>query len=223
MTYSGLREAYAFQDLRGLHEKVVGVDMTGELPEQELLFRYIRGDSKVLELGGNIGRSSIVISKLLDNPQDHVVLESDPRSADQLRKNKKANGCGFQVVNAALSGTPILQKGWDSMPVYDTTPPPAGWDYVPTITWDELRQKHPIRFNTIVADCEGCMESIFRSYPQILDGIRTIVVENDAQFRDMRAHEFISSFIARRGFRSVECRDLDTSHPCFFQVWVNNC
>ena len=118
--YGGLREAYkleVFQDLHEIHKRVVGVDMTKELPEQELLFRYIRGDAKVLEFGGNIGRSSIVISKLLDNPQDHVVLESDPKIAAQLEKNRRANGCGFVVVNAALSETPIIQKGWNAAPV----------------------------------------------------------------------------------------------------------
>lgn len=220
--YGGLVEAYkleGFEHLREIHERVVGVDMKKELPEQELLFRYIRGDAKVLEFGGNIGRSSIVISKLLDNPQDHVVLESDPKIAAQLEKNRRANGCGFVVVNAALSETPIIQKGWNAAPVVGSTPPPVGWDFVPTITLEELRQRHPIRFDTIVADCEGCMEKVFQSYPDILDGIRTIVIENDAQIRSREAHDFISSFVARQGFRSVECRDLNAKRPCFFQVW----
>lgn len=225
MTYGRLDGAYVecFEHLHEIHEKVVGVDMTGELPEQELLFRYIRGDAKVLEFGGNIGRSSIVISKLLDNPRNHVVLESDPKIAKQLEKNKQANGCGFTIVNAALSETPIVQRGWDAASVdlgSMSTPPPDGWNYVPTITWAQLKQKHPIHFDTIVADCEGCMEKIFQSYPHILDGIRTIIIENDAQLRDARANDFISSFIARRGFRSVECRALNSDRPCFFQAWL---
>jgi hypothetical protein len=47
MSYHKLGMAYEndilehFQNLHEIHEKVIGVDMSGELPEQELLFRYI--------------------------------------------------------------------------------------------------------------------------------------------------------------------------------------
>lgn len=225
MNYSNLRGAYNFiehfANLHELHEKVINVDMNAELPEQELIFKFIKRDAKVLELGGNVGRSTIVISKLLGNPENHVVLESDPDIAKELTKNKIANKCHFKVVNAALSETPIMQSGWLAQNIEPThTPLPAGWKYVPTITYKELEAKHNIKFDTLVADCEGCLEKIFKSYPRILDNIHTIIVENDAVFYNADMDTYIKSFIQKNGFRSVECKDLSPDKPCFYQVWV---
>lgn len=226
MSYHKLGMAYEkdileqFQNLHEIHEKVIGVDMSGELPEQELLFRYIHKDAKVLEFGGNIGRSSIVISKLLENPQHHVVLESNPDIAKELLKNRNQNHCGFHVVNAALSETPIIQNDWNTKPAPPHSTLPEGWKSVPTITYKELVRRYPIRFDTLVADCEGCLVPIFKSYPFLLDNVHTIVIENDAQYSSTQSNDYIQNFIRKHGFRSVECRAYNEEMPCFFQVWI---
>jgi len=225
MNYGNLKKAYDFvenfENLHQIHEKVINLDMNFELPEQELIFKFIKKDAKVLELGGNVGRSSIVISKLLDNPNNHVVLESDPDIAKELIKNKHANDCHFNVVNAALSETPIIQSGWYAKNIEPThTPLPKGWKYVPTITYKELEERYNINFDTLVADCEGCLEKIFKSYPNILDNIHTIIIENDAKFYNGDMDTYIKSFIKKSGFRSVECKDLNPNEICFFQAWV---
>jgi FkbM family methyltransferase len=210
-----------YQHLHEIHEKVVGVEMNRELPEQELIFKYVKRNAKVLEIGGNIGSSSIVISKILDNPKDHVVLESDPTIAQELIKNKITNNCGFHVVSAALSKTPMIQNGWNTKNINaksKSTPLPEGWKYIPTITYEELIKQHPIKFDTLVADCEGCLHPIFESYPHILNNIKTIVIENDAEFISPDMNNSIKSFIKSKGFKSVECRDLPPV-SCFFQVW----
>ena len=218
-----LRNAYElvehFTDLHEIHEKVVGVNMSGELTEQELIFRYIREDAKVLELGGNIGRSSIVISKILQKPHHHVVLESDPEIANELMQNKKANKCGFQIVNAALSEKPMIQNGWTTQLHEHNRIIPHGWKAIPTITLQQLQTLHPISFDTLVVDCEGCLEPILKAYPFFLDKIHTIVIENDAQFISQESNNFIDSFIRKKGFRNVECRQLE-QYPCFYQVWL---
>ena len=38
-----------------------------ELPEQKMAIRYLTGNEKVLEIGGNIGRNSLVIASLINN------------------------------------------------------------------------------------------------------------------------------------------------------------
>ena len=38
-----------------------------ELPEQKMVVRYLNGNEKVLEIGGNIGRNSLIISSILGN------------------------------------------------------------------------------------------------------------------------------------------------------------
>jgi FkbM family methyltransferase len=225
MNYDNLQNAYQvvehFSHLHELHEKVVGTDMSGELTEQELIFKHLPRNANVLELGGNIGRASIVISKLLKKPQHHVVLESDPVIAKELIHNKHANHCKFKVITAALSDTPMIQNEWNARNVKNThTPVPQGWKYIPTITLDTLKEMHTIPFNALVADCEGCLGSILRSYPSFLDKINTIIIENDAQLTDMQNHKFIQNFIQNKGFHSVDCRELPgTPYSCFFQVW----
>ena len=74
--------------LQDIHKNTQKVNMSGELPEQKIIFGNLPRNSKVLEIGGNIGRASIIISNLLKNPLDHVVVESDPKIADKLKENR---------------------------------------------------------------------------------------------------------------------------------------
>ena len=45
-----------------------------ELPEQKMVVNYITGNEKVLEIGGNIGRNSLVIASLLQDSTNLVTL-----------------------------------------------------------------------------------------------------------------------------------------------------
>jgi FkbM family methyltransferase len=189
------------------------MDMSSEIHEQHLIFKHLPRNARVLELGGNEGRASMVITKLLKNPSHHVVLESDPAIAAKLEHNKRVNRGGFHVVNAALSEKPMMQKGWVVREL--TTPtPPEGWTVVPTITYQELQKKHPLPFDTLVVDCEGCLGPIFRSYPQILHKVRTIIIENDAVLFSRELNEEILTFLTKNGFRCVA-----SEHSGFYEVW----
>ena len=55
-----------------------------ELPEQKMVIRYLTGNEKVLEIGGNIGRNSLVIASILQDDTNLVTLESDIDIALQL-------------------------------------------------------------------------------------------------------------------------------------------
>jgi len=55
-----------------------------ELPEQKMAIRYLTGKEKVLEIGGNIGRNSLVIASILENNSNFVSLECDSNIANQL-------------------------------------------------------------------------------------------------------------------------------------------
>jgi hypothetical protein len=45
-------------------------NLNDELPEQKMTLRYLKGDAKVLEIGGNIGRNSLIIASILDNDKN---------------------------------------------------------------------------------------------------------------------------------------------------------
>ena len=88
-----------------------------EFPEQKMTVSYLTGDEKVLEIGGNIGRNSLVIGHILKqkNNDNFVTLECDPNIAIQLTENRNLNNMSFHIENSALSKRKLIQKGWDTI------------------------------------------------------------------------------------------------------------
>ena len=76
-----------------------------EYPEQAMAVRYLTGNEKVLEIGGNIGRNSLIIASILNsnNNDMFVSLECDTDISIQLEHNKNKNNLKFFVENSALS------------------------------------------------------------------------------------------------------------------------
>ena len=76
-----------------MHEKLKlsGGNFNKEMPEQIMSVMYLKGHEKVLELGGNIGRNSLIIASLLNDSSNLVTLESDEHIAKRLNKNRKIN------------------------------------------------------------------------------------------------------------------------------------
>ena len=169
--------------------------MTGNLRdeknEQLMSVKYIKPDDVVLEIGGNIGRNSLVIASLLDNPSNLVVLESDPASSGILKKHSEINKLPFLIEDSALSQHPLIQKGWNTKIGTEE----SGWFKVKTITWEDLKKKYPLNYNVLVADCEGALYHILQSYPEIIEGIKTILLENDFYEKDQAlwVHDFLKS------------------------------
>jgi predicted O-methyltransferase YrrM len=78
-----------------------------EVPEQLMVVKYLTGTEKVLEIGGNIGRNSLVINSILKDNKNLVVLESDSSIADQLLENRNLNNFNFHIENSALSNRKV--------------------------------------------------------------------------------------------------------------------
>jgi len=87
-----------------------------EFPEQKMVARYLSGNEKVLEIGGNIGRNSLIIASILTNNNNLVTLESDVNIAMQLKENRDLNNLNFYIENSALSKRKLIQTGWDTIP-----------------------------------------------------------------------------------------------------------
>ena len=209
----------AVMDLAPLHAKlkIQGGHFNDELIEQSMSLKYITASDKVLELGGNIGRNSMIIASILEDPRNLVVLESDPNSANILKSNAQLNNLPFHVVSAALSAQPLIQQGWVSKP--GTSEP--GWYPVATMPWETLKSLFPLDFTVLVADCEGALHPILHSYPQVLDGIRLVLLENDFQTKEEAI--WVHDLLRAQGFREVysttcpiawgHCKDF------FWQAW----
>ena len=147
-----------------------------ELPEQLMTIKFLTGNEKVLEIGANIGRNSLIIGSILKECNNFVSLECDTESAHKLCENRDLNNMNFHIENAALAKRQIIQKGWDTI-VSDTII--DGYKKVNTITLEELNNKYNIAFDTLILDCEGAFYYILMDMPEILNNINLIIMEND--------------------------------------------
>ena len=191
-------------------------NMNEELPEQKISIMYLTGSEKVLEIGGNIGRNSLIISSILNYSGNLVTLESDPIVSKQLEENRDLNDFNFHIENSALSKRKLIQKGWDTIPsdiLID------GYKWVNTITYNELKKKYNINFDTLVLDCEGAFYYILMDMPKILENINLIIMEND--YKNLSDKEYIDNILKKNNFYRdyVEAGGWGPCYQNFFEVW----
>jgi FkbM family methyltransferase len=187
-----------------------------EYPEQIMSVMYLKGHEKVLEIGGNIGRNSLIISKLLNNQSNLVTLECNTSIYNQLVYNKHINGLNFNIENAAISKRPLIQQGWNTFVSEQLL---EGYKRVNTITYPELVNKWQINFDTLVIDCEGAFYYILMDFPEIIENVNLIIMEND--YFNFEHKQFIDNKLKQNGFY-VDYSKPGGWGPCasfFYEVW----
>jgi FkbM family methyltransferase len=217
-TVTTINENYIANRIQNIHStlKIKYGSFNEELPEQKMAVRYLTGDERVLEIGGNIGRNSLIIASILKNSLNLVTLESDVNIANQLTENRDLNNLHFHIESSALSKRKLIQKGWDTLPS-DTLQ--AGYTWVNTISIEQLKEKYSIEFDTLVLDCEGAFYYILMDMPEILDNVNLIIMEND--YKDISVKNYIDETLKGRGFY-VDYAESGGWGPCannFFEVW----
>jgi FkbM family methyltransferase len=188
-----------------------------EVPEQFMSVLALTGNEKVLELGGNIGRNSLIIASILNNPENLLTLESDTNICSQLRENRDLNCLNFHIENAALSNRKLIQKGWNTIPSNILL---DGYNWINTITFKELKEKYKIEFDTLVLDCEGAFYYILVDMPEILDNINLIIVEND--YTDPSHKLYVDNILKNNSFTLVYYENVgyvpSYCNP-FYEIW----
>jgi FkbM family methyltransferase len=192
-----------------------------ELPEQKMAIRYLTGNEKILEIGGNIGRNSLVIASILgnNNSTNFVTLESDLNIARQLTENRDLNNFHFHIESSALSNRKLIQRGWETIPsdvLLD------GYNWINTISLANLKTKYNIEFDTLVLDCEGAFYYILMDMPEILNNIKLIIMEND--YLDITHKNYINDILLQNNFirHYSECGGWGPCYDNFFEVWCKN-
>jgi len=205
--------------LKNLHSKlkILYGNFNDEVPEQKMAIRYLKGNEKVLEIGGNIGRNTLVIASILENEKNLVSLESDEVIARQLIENRNLNSFNFHVENSALSKRKLIQRDWETFPSDFLINNSFKW--VKIINLDELKQKYQIDFDTLVLDCEGAFYYILLDMPEILENINLIIMEND--YTDINHKKFIDQILIKNNFYRdyVEGNGWGPCKDYFFEVW----
>jgi len=190
-----------------------------EYPEQRISIRYLTGDEKVLEIGGNIGRNSLIISSILKDSSNLLVLECNKEIAEQLEENKILNGFNFNIEKSALSKKKLIQKDWFTK-VSDTLE--DGYNFVNTITLNELNKKYKLNFDTLVLDCEGSFYYILLEFPEILENVNLIIMEND--YTNVSDKEYVDKVLIENNFYTnyVECGGFQPFFNNFYEVWIKS-
>jgi len=189
-----------------------------ELPEQLMVCQYLTGHEKILEIGGNIGRNSLIIGSILNNKNNDnfVVMECNTDTCNQLVHNRDINNLKFNIFNGALSKRNLIQMGWDTM-VSDVFL--DMWTPVNIISYEELYNKFNIKFDTLVIDCEGAFYFILLDMPEILNNINLIIIEND--YRIYEHKKYMDVILKNNGFY-VDYSEAGGWGECynnFYEVW----
>jgi len=190
-----------------------------EYEEQILSLNYIKSDSCVLELGGNIGRNSMIISLLLDDPTRLVVIEPSTKIYEQLMENKNNNNLNFNTECLAISEKRLWSSKWNTFSEYK-----PGSEEVDTISFDKLKERYQYKFDTLVCDCEGALYYILQDNENILKDIHTIIIEND--FTDLNHKIYVDDVFKKFNLKCVYQKEGDNYVkaylPCkqnFYEVW----
>jgi len=193
-------------------------DFSEEYEEQLMTATYLTGSEKVLEIGGNIGRNSLIIAYILNQNSNNnfVSLECCEESSRLLFTNKTINNLDFQIESSALSSRKLIQKGWDTIcsdVVLD------GYTEVNSITWEQLNEKYNIEFDTLVLDCEGAFYYILMDTPQILENVKLIIMEND--YGCVEHKNFVDDTLKNYGFvlDYVKTGGWGPCYSNFYEVW----
>lgn len=206
--------------LKQIHKslKLHGGTFQQELPEQKMTLNHLSPDAKVLEIGANIGRNTLIIASILKDETQFVTLECNPKIFKKLEHNRTINNRKFHTENSALSKNQLFNKGWQTFHVNNK---PKDAVEINTITWQQLVDKYNIQFDTLIADCEGALYYILLDFPEMLDNINMIIMEND--YHNINHKRAVDNTLMSKGFKCIASkRGPYYVGPCrefFYETW----
>ena len=198
-----------------------------ELPEQITILKYLPSDAKVLEFGGNIGRSSLIINYILKDKTQQLTIESDSNISKKLKENRDLNGAKFEILEGVISNKKFIQRGWNTK---QSDKLESGFKWVSNYPLENVLKKYNIHFDTIVADCEGCLVGFFKEYPNFIKQIKLIIIEHD--FNDKEDLNYFKNLMFKNNLKKIHVHRKDESDgpginwvdgiiedPDFITVW----
>jgi len=203
------------------------VDVDFEKEEQMLVRKYLPRNATVLELGARYGTVSCVISEVLDDPTRHVAVEPDSSVLDALEKNRDANGGKFHIFNGVVSEFGYTLGFIDPKfehAEYGTFTTKTNKPTIDTISLTKLQDTFNLKFDYVVADCEGFLYDFILENEWFLEQINGIIYEQDGiPWKDMISkYKEIDKVLESHGFKLVHTipHPVYENNPRFHNVWV---
>jgi FkbM family methyltransferase len=175
-----------------------------ERDEQLLVSHYIRETDVVLELGARYGSVSCIINKILKNKRHQVSVEPDNTVWEALERTKRENKCDFLIYKGIISSKnyDLKLNGYGS--TVDITHTISNMETISStnISLPELQTTTGLKFNVLVADCEGFLETFLNENTFLYDQLDLILFECDRP--DVCNYDKIKSNLIANKFTMVE-------------------
>jgi len=212
------------EKLLEIHKKLIfnyGL-LSEEFQEQIMAIKYIKETDTVLELGGNIGRNSCIISTILNDSSRLVVFETNFNDCIKLQQNRDNNNFKFNIENCAISKINLYQKDWIVKPINEISNI-SDYNIINISNWSDIKNKYNyLNFNVLVCDCEGGLYYILKEEPNFLDTFETIIIEND--FTEVSHKLFVHEEFNKNNFNMIYNKSLGDArnkmNDWFYQVWI---
>ena len=166
-----------------------------EWDEWILVDALITPNDRVLEFGARYGTTSCVLSRATGNTGNVVSVEIDESVTNDILKNRDYYECNFHVFMGSVGEYELVV---DSKLDYAThsAVAKAGESALPHATIKQIEHKVGYNFNTLLIDCEGCVDFVIN--PALLEQISLIIIELDgspkggyeAVFKSFKEHGF---------------------------------
>ena len=191
-----------------------------EREEQILAETYIKYSHIVLELGARYGTVSHIINSKIENKNNQVSVEPDYKVWSAIENNKKINNSQYNILKGFISNRKLslmeneFANNYGIFSVEDVN------STIPSYTLDEVEKMYKLKFNVLVADCEGYLESFFDENPYFYDQLVLIIYEADrsdiCNYKKINNNLISKNFInIVDGFQNVWCKN---TLPPFFNV-----
>jgi len=201
--------------------KFVHGSLNENITSQLMVINHITPNDKVLELGGNYGHTSCVINYLLNNKENHVVIEPNNNIVPLLIDNKNINNLNFKVENSAISNTNLYMNNNITKPINEINDF-INWSPTKIISWNNFKNKYNIKFNVLIINCRDTLYYILKDDIQILNNINKIIIKNN--FSDIKYKEFVNKKFKLYNFIKIY-NEQGKYGPCstfYYEVWKNN-
>lgn len=168
-----------------------------EYPEQCLSHTYIDPESTVLELGARYGSVSCIINKKLANKNNQVSVEPDSMVWNALEQNILRNDCSINLHKGFVSkkSRGLLPYGYAATSYVDNN------SNILSLSVEQLEDNYSLKFDTVVADCEGFLEEFFEEHSFLYDQLNTVIFEAD--YPNKCNYDKIRNNLKSNGFREI--------------------
>lgn len=189
------------------------IDITRhEVTEQYIAKTFIDSDAIVLELGGRYGVVSAAINSKLKNKKAHVVVEPDITVFNALKRNLVINSIPAITYNGTISKNSLFIEYNGLGTITRSDPCSCNSVIIDNKSLSDLIKETGLEFNTLVADCEGCMGMFFKENLDYIPNFKLITLEYDNN--EEVDYDIINNIFRKLGYTQAK----DGGHS----VWVRD-